>query len=110
MRNHYLALLTGSGQAVQTRGKLNDYFLDLAGDTPQYPTLEQLAPLNEVVYHVCRTATYDEASRMHQDRIEQGSRKVIAQVLASHETLLNLMYQFFRDGDVSQEPQLSDPV
>jgi hypothetical protein len=49
VRNHYLALLGQSGQAAQTHEQIKDYYLSLAGDTPHHPTLEQLAPLIEVV-------------------------------------------------------------
>ncbi|MCP4425257.1 MAG: tetratricopeptide repeat protein, partial [Chloroflexi bacterium] len=108
VRNHYLARLTGSGQAAQTHAQLQAYYLALAGDTPQHPTLEQLAPLIEVVYHACRAGAYDEAYNILQDRIYQGwPDRVLANQLGAWETAVTLMQQFFPDGDTSQEPQMS---
>jgi tetratricopeptide (TPR) repeat protein len=109
VRNHYLARLTQSGQAEQTHSQLKDYYLALAGDTPQYPTLDNLAPLIEVVYHACRAGAYDEAYQIHDERINQKNRFVLMSQLGSFETELALMQQFFPDGDTYREPQVSKP-
>ncbi len=77
VRNHYLALLTQSGQAADTHTQMKDYYLELAGDTPHNPTLEQLAPLIEVVYHACRAGAYNEAFDIHWQRNYQGTRRVL---------------------------------
>jgi len=107
VRNHYLALLTGSGQAAQTHDQLKAYYLALAGDTPHQPTLADLAPLIEVVYHACCAGAYDEAYQIHDERIIQKERFVLLHQLGSFETELALMQQFFPGGDTSQEPQVS---
>ncbi|MBK8902084.1 MAG: trypsin-like peptidase domain-containing protein [Anaerolineaceae bacterium] len=109
VRSHYLALLTGSGQAEQTHDQLKEYYLALAGDTPHQPTLADLAPLIEVVYHACRAGAHDEAHQIRRDRLFQigGSSFYLAHVLGSFETILSLMAQFFPDGDTSKEPQVS---
>ncbi|MCC6605362.1 MAG: trypsin-like peptidase domain-containing protein [Anaerolineae bacterium] len=107
VRSHYLALLTGSGQAAHTHDQLKAYYLALAGDTPHQPTLADLNPLIEVVYHACRAGAYDEARQIQRDRIDQGNRFVLGNILGANETQLNLMQQFFPDGDTSQEPQVS---
>ena len=74
VRGHYLALLTQSGQATQTHEQIKAYYLSLAGDTPHNPTLEDLAPLIEVVYHACRAGAYDEAYQIYRERIRQDNR------------------------------------
>ena len=64
VRNHYLARLTAGGRGSGSRTPtpaIKDYYLELAGDTPHYPTLDDLAPLIEVVHHACRAGAYDEA-------------------------------------------------
>lgn len=107
VRGHYLARLTGSGQAAQTHAQLQAYYLELAGDTPYNPTLEQLAPLIEVVYHACRAGAYDEAEQIRWERIDKRNQKVVIHQLGAYETQLAIIQQFFLDGDTSQEPQVS---
>jgi len=113
VRNHYFALLTQGGDAAQTRAaheRIKDYYLASAGDTPRYPTLDDLKPLIEVVYHACRAGAYDEAYRVLQDRIYQGwPARVLVNQLGAWETALALMFEFFPNSDTSQDPQVSDP-
>ena len=65
IRNHYFALFTrGEAETTQTtHTQIKDYYLELAGDTPHFPTLDDLRPLIEVVHHACRAGAYDEAFR-----------------------------------------------
>ncbi len=112
VRNHYLALLTAGERASQqdAHTRIKDYYLEMAGDTPTYPTLDDLAPLIEVVHHACRAGAYDEAYRIHMDRVDQR-RFVIGHQLGAYETDLALMFEFFPGGDTSgeNEPQVSKP-
>jgi tetratricopeptide (TPR) repeat protein len=111
VRNHYFARLTaGDRQTTQdAHERIKDYYLELAGDVPSYPTLDDLAPLIEVVHHACRAGAYDEAFRIRQDRIYQDSRRVLVDQLGASETALALMLEFFPGSDSSQEPQVSAP-
>jgi len=112
IRAHYFALLT-QGDPSQTQAaheRIKDYYLEMAGDTPQYPTLDDLRPLIEVVHHACRAGAYDEAYRVLQDRIYQGwPGRVLVNQLGAWETALALMFEFFPNGDTSQDPQMSKP-
>jgi tetratricopeptide (TPR) repeat protein len=111
IRNHYFARLT-AGDRAQTQDaheRIKDYYLELAGDTPRFPTLDNLAPLIEVVHHACRAGAYDEAHRIRRERIYQDNRKVLIHQLGAYETTLALMQEFFPGGDASQEPQVGDP-
>jgi tetratricopeptide (TPR) repeat protein len=117
VRNHYLALLTAgdpstvSGQAAarDAHARIKDYYLELAGDVPQYPTLDDLAPLIEVVHHACRAGVYDEAWQVYWERIAQRDRFVVVHQLGAYESDLALILEFFPGGDAAQEPQISDP-
>ena len=111
IRNHYLARLTAGdrAQAQDAHKRIKDYYLDLAGDTPHNPTLDDLAPLIEVVHHACRAGAYDEGHRIRRDRIYQGNRKVLIHQLGAYEAALALMLEFFPGGNTSQDPQVSDP-
>ena len=111
IRNHYFARLTaGSREETQNaHERIKDYYLELAGDTPRFPTLDDLAPLIEVVHHACRAGAYDEAERIRWERIDQRDRYVITHQLGAYETELAMLQEFFPGGDTSQEPQVSDP-
>jgi tetratricopeptide (TPR) repeat protein len=107
VRSHYLALLTGSGQAEQTHDQLKAYYLALAGDTPHQPSLADLAPLIEVVYHACRARAYDEAWTIYWQRLQGSGTGTLAYQIGAYETDLNTLQHFFPDIDVNQEPQVS---
>jgi tetratricopeptide (TPR) repeat protein len=109
IRNHYFAHLTRDTGAPDTHDRIKDYYLALAGDTPTYPTLEDLQPLIEVVHHACRAGAYDEAEQIRWKQIDQRNRRYLGHVLGANETILNILYEFFPDGDTSGEPQVSDP-
>jgi len=116
VRAHYLAQLTAGPRAGQqdAHERIKDYYLELAGDTPRYPTLEDLAPLIEVVHHACRAGAYDEAVDITYQRVYQGyPTRVLVNQLGAWETALALMLEFFPEGDTAaltiQEPQVSKP-
>jgi len=111
IRAHYFAQLTAGDrtQAQKTNEAIKDYYLEIAGDTPRFPTLDDLMPLIEVVHHACRAGAYDEAYLIRRDRIAQGTRHVLIHQLGAYETSLAIMLEFFPDGDTSQEPQVSSP-
>ncbi len=112
IRNHYFALLTQGdrAQAQQAHERIKDYYLELAGDTPDNPTLDDLRPLIEVVHHACQAGTYDEAfDPICWERIYQSDRRVLVNQLGAWEIALALMLEFFPGGDASQDPQVSDP-
>jgi len=113
IRAHYFALLT-QGDRAQTQAaheRIKDYYLSIAGPSvPHYPTLDDLKPLIEVVYHACRAGVYDEAYNIVQERIyQQWPARVLVNQLGAWETVLALMLEFFPNGDASQQPQVSDP-
>jgi tetratricopeptide (TPR) repeat protein len=89
--------------------QIKDYYLTIAGDTPHFPTLDDLAPLIEVVYHACRAGAYDEACQFFRERIYEGNRRVIIYQLGAYDITLALMLEFFPGRGTSQEPQASDP-
>lgn len=107
IRAHYFTLLTQGDRAATQAAheRIKDYYLSIAGDTPQYPTLDDLRPLIEVVHHACRAGAYSEAHRIRRERIDQFNRFVLMHELGACETYLTLVMEFFPDGNVSQEPQ-----
>jgi tetratricopeptide (TPR) repeat protein len=111
IRSHYYKQLTAGdrAQAQDVHKTIKDYYLQLAGETPQFPTLDDLRPLIEAVHHACRAGAYDEAEQIRWERIYQQDRRVLFHQLAAYETNLTIMQEFFPDGDISQEPQVSKP-
>jgi tetratricopeptide (TPR) repeat protein len=111
VRNHYLAILTRGDSTEQqdVHNKIKDYYLSIAGDTPQYPTLDDLKPLIEVVHHACQAGAYDEADSIWWERIYQRERRVIIHQLGAYETNLAITLEFFPSGDTSKESQVSKP-
>jgi tetratricopeptide (TPR) repeat protein len=112
IHSHYQSQLERCGQIQReaAHGRIKDYYLELAGDDiPQFPTLDDLAPLIEAVHHACKAGVYDEAEHIRWGRIDQGNRLVSSAVLGAYETRLALFLGFFPDGDTEQDPQVSDP-
>jgi tetratricopeptide (TPR) repeat protein len=110
IRNHYLALLT-KGDTAQEKAaheQIKDYYLSIGGDTPQYPTLDDLKPFIEVVHHACEAGAYDEARDIYWHRISQAERRVVVHQLSAFETELALVSEFFSSRDNSREPRGSN--
>ncbi len=108
VRAHYFARLS-RGEPQAAHAQIKDYYLAVAGDTPHHPSLDDLAPLIEVVHHACRAGAYDEAERIRWERIDQRNRHVLVWQLGAYETALALRSEFFPDGDTTQDPLVSDP-
>jgi tetratricopeptide (TPR) repeat protein len=111
IRAHYFALFTKSGALEEKAAheQIKDYYLSIAGETPTYPTLDDLKPLIEVVHHACAAGAYDDGfNGVCWERIYQADRRVIVNQIGAWETAYTLMLEFFPSGDTSQEPQVSD--
>ena len=111
IRAHYLERLKEKPievvQALHNRIKV--WYLDIAGEMPEVPTLDQLAPLIESVHHACQAGEYDEADEIYWERIDQKTSYVLAHKLGAYETNLAIMQEFFPQGDTAQDPQVSQP-
>ena len=109
IRAYYLECLQNKPTFAQpVHRQIADYYLKSAGETPETPILDDLKSLIEVVHHLCQAGDYDKAHDIRSERIYQGDRKVIIHVLGAYETNLSVMQSFFPNGDISQEPQVSD--
>ena len=111
VRNHYLRLLERESRAAQTAAHqaVAEHYQASSEPPGRFPTLDDLQPYIEVVHHLCRAGAYDEALRVHWDRIDQGDRAVLIYQLGAYETMLNLMLEFFPNRDATGEPQVSTP-
>jgi tetratricopeptide (TPR) repeat protein len=111
IRAHYLERLKEKPiEVVQAlHNRIKEWYLDIAGEMPELPTLDQLAPLIEAVHHACQAGEYDEAAEISWERISQTTSRVLIHKLGAYETNLAIMQEFFPQGDISQEPQVSQP-
>ena len=87
----------------------DNYYLALAGDTPNYPTLNDLQPIIEVIHHACSAEAYDEAFQVFRVHIQQDRRAILIHQLGAYETNLALMLEFFPNGDTTQYLPVSNP-
>jgi tetratricopeptide (TPR) repeat protein len=110
VRNYYLAQLSrgAPAQAQAAHAQIKVYYLSIAGETPHYPTLDDLQPLIEVVHHACQAGAYDEACDILWNRIYQTGQRVLVNQLGAWDTALELLQEFFPDGDAAQAPQVND--
>ena len=112
IRNHYLALLTRDNvqreDVQRAHATIKDYYLSIAGDTPQYPTLNDLKSLIEVVHHACQAGAYDEALNIYKLRIQRIPETILVYQLGAFDTDLNLLLEFIYDKDIERMPQVSD--
>ncbi len=106
IRNHYFTLFTQDNlsQEKAANEQIKEYYLSIAGDTPEFPTLDDLKPLIEVVHYACLAEAYDEARHVFWHRICQAERRVVIHQLGALETELNLISEFFPSNDISKEP------
>ncbi len=111
IRAHYFTLLTKGrrGQAKEAHQQIKDYYLEKAQGMPDEPSLEDLAPLIEVVHHACQYGAHDEAESIHWEQIHRQSEFYMVHKLGNWETELEIMREFFPCGDISQEPLVSSP-
>jgi tetratricopeptide (TPR) repeat protein len=112
IRDHYLGHLAASDWSkTQTlHERIKEYYLVIAGDTPEYPQLEDLMPLIEAVHHACCAGNYDEGYAIYDTRIEPSNERwILVWELGAHEANLMLMREFFASSDDSAEPLVSAP-
>ena len=107
IRDYYYTHLT-SGDRAQAQAMhqcIKDFYLAVARDIPKEPKLDDLTDLIEAVHHACCAGAYDEGCNIFQDRLFVP----LTQTLGAYETALDLLREFFLNGDTSQEPRVSYP-
>lgn len=109
IRSHYLERLKEKSiEVVQAlHNRIKGWYLHIAGEMPEVPTLDQLAPLIEAVHHACQAGEYDEAIDIYCKQIDQESSWVLTSKIGAYETDLAIMQEFFPQGDTAQDPQVS---
>jgi len=109
IRNHYFALFTKGdpNHGKVAHSQIKDYYLSIASHTPEYPTLDDLRPLVEVVHHACQAGLNNEAFQVYIRINKRPNRYVLGHELGAYETDLDLLLEFFPYRDSSKESQVS---
>jgi len=106
IRSHYYERLNHSGLTKLAHKIIKKYYLQSYRDT-QDPTIDDLAPLIEAVYHSCRAGEYEDGYKIYLDKIDKKQGALLYQ-MGAYETDLALMLEFFPQGDLSKEPLIND--
>jgi tetratricopeptide (TPR) repeat protein len=111
IRDYYLQRLAqhDSSQIEAIHRTIAHYYILVSGAPPNNPTLANLAPFIEAVYHSCRGRRYRSALIVYWKYISQGERFALTSKLGAYDVALDLLLEFFPERDASQEPQLDDP-
>jgi tetratricopeptide (TPR) repeat protein len=86
-----------------------DHYQETSDEPGYNPTLDDLKPYIEIVHHLCHAGAYDKAWDIYRERIDQNNRNIITSLLGAFDTELNMIYNFFRNGDTAESPQISKP-
>jgi tetratricopeptide (TPR) repeat protein len=110
IRAHYLTLLSqrDRSQTQKTHQEIKNYYLSKAKRLSHYPTLEDLNPVIEVVHHTCQAGAYEEAYHVWQKQIYRDRHKILIHQLGASSSCIELLHEFFPDGDLSREPQVTN--
>lgn len=111
IRAYYSKLLASSDCILvqEMHAKIKDYYLTIANGILDDPSLEDLEPLIEAIYHACNANCYDEAFNISRNRINKGNKFWLTRKLGAWETALSILQGFFPYYDVSQEPLAINP-
>lgn len=88
--------------------RIQRYYLTVPSELPFRPSVEDLRPLAEALYHACRAGRYDDAYGIFVDRIYQGKRRLLVNELGAWEAALAMLAEFFPDRDTSREPEIQN--
>jgi tetratricopeptide (TPR) repeat protein/GTPase SAR1 family protein len=107
---YYSILNKNSIQKRSAHALIKDYYLSIAGRKIPQPSLGNLKPLIEAVYHACCAEEYDFAWRIYTERLNAPKDYLITVQLGAYDTVLSLTRDFFPEGDFSKEPFLKNPL
>jgi tetratricopeptide (TPR) repeat protein len=111
VREYYYQRLVSSrktGLSKKLHQIAGDFYSQRAKAPVESPRLPDLIEWMEAAYHLCRAGQYDEAYSIYYDKLEQGTELVLSWKLNAYSTISGILEQFFPEGNLSQEPPVSD--
>ncbi len=94
VRSYYFIFLKKDIGVLEIHTKIKDYYLSIADYTPIHPTIDELEPFIEAVYHSCQAGTYYDAAKIYDERVKGGEENVIFSQLGAYETGLAILLEF----------------
>ena len=108
VRSYYLTQLLETVRAIDAHKQAKRYYLEQGEGEPESLTLADLEPLIEAVYHACRAEAYDEAIDIFIYQINQDQEFRLLYLLCAYEIALQVLGDFFPDGDFQRTCFLSE--
>jgi tetratricopeptide (TPR) repeat protein len=89
---------------------IKDFYLNLAGKMRPSPSLDDLAPLIEAVYHSCQAEDHQDAWGLFSLHLDQGhgTDRVLVYSLGAWETAFALILEFFCEGNLAELSLVDD--
>ncbi len=117
IRDHYTKKLKGehSSEIEPLHRLIKDYYLGHIPKSLDLPTLKDLTPLIEAMYHACCAAKYEEGFALYtrEFRVIEGRNVPLSEIvslwLGAYEVALSMLAGFFDRSNTSFVLQLSDP-
>ena len=113
IREYYYSRLIDSNKtdAQLTHNKIKDYYLAISESIETPSNIKELSPYIEAVHHACRAGEYDEADAILSKHIYREDGEIgnylLTNQLGAFDTCLELMKEFFPNGDTSMQPMFS---
>jgi tetratricopeptide (TPR) repeat protein len=111
VRRHYSEKLaiTNPSEVRELHRRIKNQYLSQYPELPSIPTLRELSPFIEGVYHAVQAGDFEDAFQIYWFRISQQDKGVLIHELGAIETDFALVKQFFLDEQLEREPRVSNP-
>lgn len=109
IRAHYYRLLMACDpvQIKDVYSQVKDYYLKISKNISN-PSINDLKPVIEAVHYACLSGAYDEAFKLHYNRIMMGKKFRLTYILWAWDTELEILSDFFQESDTSKDPEVND--
>jgi tetratricopeptide (TPR) repeat protein len=109
IRAHYYELLITSNknQIEDLYSQIKNYYLTIAKKA-QDPSINDLRPIIEAVHYACLSEVYEEAFKLHYDRVMIGTEFRLTYILWAWDTEFEILLDFFPENEISKDPKVSD--
>ncbi|NUK82384.1 trypsin-like peptidase domain-containing protein [Streptomyces lunaelactis] len=109
VRNHYRHKLRDWPESGRSRLHrcIADRYRGAAGMVSEHADLEELIPLVESVYHLCRAGHFQDALHIYREELERGTTMRLSYQLNAYDTVSALLDSFWPAGfKASHDPAL----
>jgi tetratricopeptide (TPR) repeat protein len=102
---HYEVLKSDAARCRTLHARVSEVYLDAIEDLPPHPRLEDLTGRIEAVHHLARAEKITEAlAVMFRTLFGEGTGDPLHQQLSADDTLVEMLSDFFPEGDFGRPP------